>query len=312
MSKKTVCIFCGANTGNSEVILAQTKALIQNLIAMDFNLVYGGGKSGLMGLIADQFLTSGKKVIGIRPAKLIKDEDVHSDLTELKVVTDMFERKSQMMERADFFIALPGGVGTLDEILDVYTNTKIGFADKFCALLDVEGFYKGLNDQLSTMVEKSFLSLTDKNLLVAGSPEYILEKIKERLAEIDKVAYIAIDDKRVLTARTRGNDKFYIPGGKRENEESDIKTLTREVKEELSVDLIEGSEEYVGTFRAQAHGKPKGIQVRMTCYSAQYLGDFTPNSEIEEIKWLTSTEEHLVSHVDKVIFRYLKGRGEIN
>ena len=308
---KTICIFCGANTGNSETIIAQTESLLQLLINLDFDLVYGGGKSGLMGIIADRFLESGKKVVGIRPSKLIEDEDAHTSLTELIVVKDMFERKAEMMKRADFFIALPGGVGTLDEIMDVYTNVKIGFTDKFCALLDVDGFYRGLTDQLSKMAEKSFLKPKDQDLLVVGNPEWLASKIEERLNEIDKVAFIEIKDKKILTARSQGKDKFYIPGGKRDNNETDPETLEREVREELSVSIRPDTIKNIGVFRAQAHGKPEGIKVRMACYSAEYTGSLTPASEIEEIKWMTTADQELVSHVDKVIFRYLHEKGEI-
>jgi len=257
MSKnKTICIFCGANSGNSESIIRETKSLTQALIKMDFDLVYGGGKSGLMGLIANQFLASNKKVIGIRPSKLIEDEDAHTNLTELIVVKDMFERKAEMMNRADFFIALPGGVGTLDEIMDVYTNVKIGFSDKFCALLNIEGFYQGLTDQLATMVEKSFLKPPDRDLLASGGTEELVKSIQHRIEEIDKVAFIEIRDRKILTARSKGKDKFYIPGGKREDNEGDLTTLEREVKEELSVDIRRDTAKSIGVFRAQAHGKP--------------------------------------------------------
>jgi len=182
MNKK-VCIYCGANTGNSEEIVAQTIQLCDLLIAQDFDLVYGGGETGLMGIIAQQFLSQGRKVIGIRPQKLITDESAQSGLTELIVVKDMHERKGKMIALADVCIALPGGVGTLDEIIDVYTQVKIGFLDKFCGILNVNNYYKGLEVLLANMVEKGFLKTDAKDLLcIANSPEALMAAINDSSA----------------------------------------------------------------------------------------------------------------------------------
>jgi len=174
MSKK-VAIYCGANTGNSKVILQQVHQLMDLLIQQDFDLVYGGGKTGLMGIIANQFLENGQKVIGVRPEKLIKEEHAHGGLTDLVVVKGMHERKAKMIELSDVFIALPGGVGTLVEIIDVYTHIKIGFIDKVCGILNVEGHYDGLEGLLKRMVETTFLREEDRRLLhIADSPEALM------------------------------------------------------------------------------------------------------------------------------------------
>ena len=175
---KTVAIYCGANTGNSKVILEQVHELIALLIQHNFDLVYGGGKTGLMGIIADQFLASGKKVIGVRPEKLIKEEDAHAGLTELIVVKGMHERKTKMMDLADVCIALPGGVGTLDEIIDVYTQVKIGFVEKVCGILNVEGHFDGLDILLKRMVETAFLKEADRQVLhIEESPAALMAAI---------------------------------------------------------------------------------------------------------------------------------------
>lgn len=160
-----ICIFCGANTGNSPAIIEAVEALMDLLIAQEANLVYGGGKSGLMGLIADQFLAAGQPVIGVRPEKLIQDEDAHTGITQMFVVKDMFERKAKMMELADVFIALPGGAGTLDEIIEVYTQVKIGFADKLCTVLNTNNFYEGLQILFDKMVETGYLKANDQSIL---------------------------------------------------------------------------------------------------------------------------------------------------
>ena len=126
---------------------------------------------------------------------------------------------------------------------------------------------------------------------------------------IDKLAWIYIKDKKILSTRSKGKDAWYIPGGKRESGESDMDALLREIKEELAVDLVLETIEYLDTFSAQAHGKPEGVLVQMTCYTADYKGTLTPSSEIEEMQFLTSsTDSNLLSPVDRIIFAYLKGK----
>ena len=129
---------------------------------------------------------------------------------------------------------------------------------------------------------------------------------------IDKLAWILINDKTILSTRSYGKDKFYIPGGKREQGETDAEALCREIKEELSVELIIDTLQFVGEFQAQAHGHPNGKTVKMTCYMADYTGELKPDSEIEEIKWLTSSDKDLISYVDKLIFDLLKEKDLIN
>lgn len=129
--------------------------------------------------------------------------------------------------------------------------------------------------------------------------------------EIDKLAYIDLQDGKILSTRSKGKDKYYIPGGKRDPGENDIEALQREVEEELSVKIIPTSARYIGTFKAQAHGHTKGVMVKMTCYSAAYDGVLKPDSEIEEIRWLNYKDMDLISHVDKVIFEFLYKRKEL-
>ena len=165
MSKK-VCIFCGARTGNSSQIVEETKKLVKLLAEEDYDLVYGGGNGGLMGLIADEFLKHGREVIGIRPSILLSEENSHDGLTEMISTEDMFERKKNMVNVSDSFIALPGGVGTLDEILDVMTLNKIDAIHKPMALFDINGFYTKLTELLDTFVEYGYLDEEAKGLLI--------------------------------------------------------------------------------------------------------------------------------------------------
>lgn len=126
---------------------------------------------------------------------------------------------------------------------------------------------------------------------------------------IDKVAYLYLKDGKILSTRSKGKDKYYIPGGKREGNETDVETLIREVKEELMVDIIESTINFYGIFEAQAHGKAEGIIVKMTCYTAEYSGELKADSEIAEIVWLTTSDIESVSPVDKLIFADLKAKG---
>jgi 8-oxo-dGTP diphosphatase len=126
---------------------------------------------------------------------------------------------------------------------------------------------------------------------------------------IDKLAFIYLQDGKVLMTLSRGKDTWYIPGGKREAGESDHEALIREVKEELNVDLRAETIEYYGTFEAQAHGKPKGTIVRMTCYMGDFSGKLTPTSEIEEIDFLTYAQKERGSFVDFLIFDDLHAHG---
>ena len=129
------------------------------------------------------------------------------------------------------------------------------------------------------------------------------------MAVIDKVAFLYLQNGKILSTRSKGKDKYYIPGGKREEGETDIETLVREVKEELSVDIIKSSAKLYGVFEAQAHGKAEGVIVKMTCYTAEFTGELKADSEIAEIVWLTTADIEAVSPVDKLIFADLKQKG---
>ncbi|SEA68721.1 NUDIX domain-containing protein [Flavobacterium gillisiae] len=131
------------------------------------------------------------------------------------------------------------------------------------------------------------------------------------MKEIDKIAFIEIQKGKILSTKSKGKTKYYIPGGKRENGESDEQTLIREIAEELSVAIIPNTAEYIGTFSAQSDGEKEGINVIMTCYKAKYSGTLKANSEIEEIKWLNYNDLDIISEVDKKIFSFLNEKGEL-
>lgn len=128
---------------------------------------------------------------------------------------------------------------------------------------------------------------------------------------IDKIAWILLDGGRVLSTRSRGKGVYYLPGGKREPGESDVRTLVREVKEELTVDVLPETAAHLGTWEAQAHGHAGGVTVRMTCYTADHTGTPAPSSEIEEIAWLGYADRGRVSPVDQLIFDDLHAAGRL-
>jgi 8-oxo-dGTP pyrophosphatase MutT (NUDIX family) len=130
---------------------------------------------------------------------------------------------------------------------------------------------------------------------------------------IDKIALIYIRDRKVLATRSAGKDAWYLPGGKREAGEKDKQTLMREIREELSVDIKPETVKYLGTFQAQAHGKPPGVFVQMTCYTAEFDGELKASQEIAEFDWHDSTvDPTILAPVDKIIYAYLKKENMID
>lgn len=125
------------------------------------------------------------------------------------------------------------------------------------------------------------------------------------MKEIDKIAFIYLKNGKILSTLSKGKDTYYIPGGKREENETDEETLIRECKEELTIDIKKDTIKYYGTFEAQAHGKAEGILVKMTCYMADFNGQLEASSEIQEIKWLDYNDLDKISPVDKLIFKDL-------
>jgi len=161
-----IAVFCGSSIGFKEVYAKGAKKLGEYFAKNNIGLVYGGGNSGLMGIIADEFLKLNREVIGVRPDILLAEEISHQKITEMISTKDMFDRKKKMVELSDIFIALPGGVGTLDEIIEVFTLNKINSIDKKCGIYNINNFYKGLDDLLSTMVKFNYLDEDAKNELI--------------------------------------------------------------------------------------------------------------------------------------------------
>jgi uncharacterized protein (TIGR00730 family) len=170
-------VFCGANSGNDQAYGVMAAQLGRTLAERGIGLVYGGGRVGLMGMLADGALAAGGEVIGVIPKALLAREQAHHRLTEQRVVDTMHERKALMADLADGFVALPGGIGTLEEIFEAWTWAQLGVHSKPCGLLDVAGFFKPLVGFLDEVVETGLLRPTTRAILaVATSPDELLAK----------------------------------------------------------------------------------------------------------------------------------------
>ncbi|MBX3663066.1 MAG: TIGR00730 family Rossman fold protein [Burkholderiales bacterium] len=163
---QSVCIFCGSNTGREAVYAEATRDLVQALALSGIRIVFGGGNIGLMGVVAEAALAAGAHVTGVTPRKLLEREVVHTGLTELHVVESMHERKVMMAEMSDAFVALPGGMGTLDEMFEMITLNQLGMQRKACALFNVAGFYDGLCDFLNHAVAERFIRAEHRDMIV--------------------------------------------------------------------------------------------------------------------------------------------------
>lgn len=177
---KTLCVFCGSNFGADPAYRASAIKLGSLLAAREITLVYGGGKVGMMGLVADACLSGGGRVIGIIPKFLAAKEIAHPNLTELQVVESMHARKKLMADQADAFLVLPGGFGTWDEFCEVITWSQLGLHRKACALLNVAGFYDAFLAQADRAVKDGFVSEIHRSLLISGSdPEALLDRLEQ-------------------------------------------------------------------------------------------------------------------------------------
>ena len=177
---KTVCVFCGSNVGSHPAYTAAAEQLGALLARRQIGLVYGGGKVGLMGKIADAVLSAGGRVTGVIPQALMLKEIGHDGLTELKIVNSMHERKALMAELADGFIALPGGFGTLDEFCEILTWSQLGLHHKPCGLLNVNGYYDHFSRLLDHAVDEQFLRPLHRAMVISDNdPEGLLIRMME-------------------------------------------------------------------------------------------------------------------------------------
>lgn len=176
---KKLAVFCGSNTGRNPAYKKAAAGLSRSMYKKNIGVVYGGGRIGLMGVVADAMMQLGGEVIGVIPKKLMDKEVGHLGITELKVVETMHDRKAVMAQLSDGFVALPGGIGTLEEIVEVFTWLQIGYHNKPCAFLNTNGYFDKFFDFLDHMVEEGFLSEKQRlTLIVAEDPDDLLTKME--------------------------------------------------------------------------------------------------------------------------------------
>ena len=174
---KSICVYCGSSTGRLETYAASARILAETLVNRNIKLVYGGASIGIMGMVADHVLMLGGQAIGVIPKGLAHKEVMHKTLTELHVTQSMHERKMLMAELSDGFIALPGGIGTLEELFEIWTWAQLGFHQKPCGLLNVEGYYDSLIQFLDHILAEQFVKEHHRNMLIVESqPEKLLER----------------------------------------------------------------------------------------------------------------------------------------
>lgn len=183
-----ICVFCGSNSGSRAAYTKAAEELGCLLARRKLALVFGGGRVGLMGSIADAVLKEGGEVIGVIPESLVRREVAHTGLSDLRVVQTMHERKALMAELADGFIALPGGFGTLDEFCEILTWAQLGLHGKPCGLLNVEGYFDPLLALFDRAAEDRFLHPKHRSMLIiADDPEMLLERMSGyRAPEVEK------------------------------------------------------------------------------------------------------------------------------
>ncbi len=179
MNLKSLCVYCGSSPGLHASYIGAAQAFGRLIAAEGLTLIYGGGNVGLMGALADSALQAGGEVIGVIPERMVAWEVAHHGLTKLHRVDSMHERKLKMAELADAFVALPGGVGTLEEIFEVITWTQLGLHSKPCAFLDVDHYYAGLFQFLDHMAEQRFIKQEHLATLLRGDdPRELLIKLR--------------------------------------------------------------------------------------------------------------------------------------
>jgi uncharacterized protein (TIGR00730 family) len=175
----SICVFCGANGGADPAYLAAAEAVGAGLAARGIRVVYGGGRVGMMGAVADAARAAGGEVVGVIPQQIFDLEIGHTGLDDLRVVSSMHERKALMAELSDAFVALPGGIGTLEELFEVYTWAQLGIHAKPMALLDVAGYYEPLAAFLDHAVAQRFLRRETREMLaVADDFDGLLETLE--------------------------------------------------------------------------------------------------------------------------------------
>jgi uncharacterized protein (TIGR00730 family) len=175
------CVFCGSSPGTRPIYAAAAASLARCLVANGIGIVYGGGKVGLMGALADAALAEGGHVIGVIPRALMEREIAHRGLSDLRIVGSMHERKALMAELSDGFIAMPGGYGTLDEFCEILTWTQLGLIAKPCGVLNVDGYFDRLLDHFDHAVAEQFVKPLHRDMIVTDDDaDALVDRLRRR------------------------------------------------------------------------------------------------------------------------------------
>jgi uncharacterized protein (TIGR00730 family) len=193
-NKVSLCVYCGSRPGTAPAYAEAARAIGHRIGRLGWQLVYGGGRAGLMGVVADAALEAGASVVGVIPQSLMERELGHRGLTELHVVETMHQRKTMMAERSDAFLALPGGIGTFEELFEVWTWRQLGYHDKPLGLLNVAGYYDALLGFLRHSESQGFMAAAQTELLLIGSDPLALV---DRLGAMAALATAPDDYRRI-------------------------------------------------------------------------------------------------------------------
>ena len=181
---KRISVFCGSNTGSDPVYADATQQFAHVLVQNDLGAVFGGGKVGLMGVLAEAMIENKGEIIGVIPQKLMDRELAHNGITELHVVDTMHQRKALIANLSDAFVALPGGIGTMEEIIEVYTWSQLGYHHKPCGFLNIDGYFNKFGEFLDEMVQKGFLRQIHRDtLMIEEDPIKLIHRILNEVPE---------------------------------------------------------------------------------------------------------------------------------
>lgn len=187
MKIKRLCVFCGSSVGNSPIYEKEAREFALAMVKNELELVYGGGGIGLMGIIANTIKNNNLKVTGIIPTKIyemVKEIESYED--ELIIVDNMHQRKATMYENSDAFVALPGGIGTLEELLEIFTWFQLGYHNKAVGLLDINGYYSNLIRFFDDMHQEGFVKKEAlSSLIIESDPHVLIEKLKSPVVKLE-------------------------------------------------------------------------------------------------------------------------------
>ncbi len=332
---RRVCVFLGSADGGDPVYAETVARLGACLARRGLGLVYGGAGVGLMRTLADAALAAGGEVVGVMPMSMVERERAHHGLSALHIVADMRERKTAMAALADAFVAAPGGVGTMEELFEVWSWGRLGLHDKPHALLNAAGYFDSLLAFLRGAATAGFLDQASVRALpVSADPDELLDQLG--LAALDPAAgqpptriepagaaapggagsacrsanLVAVRDGRLLTVRVGGRRQLTLPGGKPEPGEPAEQALARELREELGLTVPPAALRACGILEAPAAGRAG--RLRMRCFTAPLPTEPTPSGEVDELRWVGVAERSDCSPAARAVLDLLAATGTLS